>query len=65
MIAWKIDMAKHGPGYQLMTDQLEAFGLYTLQGEKTENPGDYTTVDSGTDPMVGVTLPPWAKKLGG
>jgi hypothetical protein len=66
LVAWIIEMTDHGVGYQVMDENLVLRGLYDVDGKEIDNPGDYTTVDSGADPMVGVPLPKkWAAKLGG
>lgn len=47
-------------GYQVLTSGLDVIGVYTDDGVKVDAPGDYTTIDVGDGPAVGVTPPAWA-----
>lgn len=53
-------------GYQVMNENLEPrtpCAIFHDDGTPDPDCGDYTTIDSGTEPHIGVTPPAWAPDL--
>lgn len=64
MIFWRVRFDDTGMfGYQVMTPELNVIGIYDDEGQLVLSPGDYTTIDSGSNPVDGVTPPPWAGQI--
>lgn len=62
-VFWRIEFGTGGHGYQVMTPDLSVVGIHDDAGNIVLTAGDYTTIDSGTEPHVGVAPPAWAGSL--
>ena len=64
MIFWRVRFnggTEHG--YQVMDAGLNLIGVYDDAGNKITSAIDYTTIDSGDDPKIGVAAPSWAATI--
>lgn len=63
MVFWRVQFADGSLGYQVMDSGLNLIGVFDDKGRKLASAGDYSTIDSGSDPNVGVSAPAWAGKI--
>jgi hypothetical protein len=69
MIFWRIRFDESNPqpdtefGYLVLDADLNAIGVYDDNGVKHNGGVQYTTIDQGEGPMIGVTPPVWADSI--
>lgn len=64
LIFWRIHFEGDGYGYLVFRDDLNNMvGIYDDNGNAVTSNIEYTTQDTGTNPLEGVTPPAWAGSI--